>query len=542
MAIELNNLENLSETQVQARLLEMTELVEGLGVGASVRRGFIRDFVLRLQAIVGQAYSDRIDTVGRSLNPLLPTTGEIDSEVLTQTASTYGLTRQTESLATGQLRIEMDRNRSVLVPSGTLFSTSDGRQYTTTQTFAARTSATELRDASDRQIVLNASGNYEFYIVATAVLPGAAGNISAGDELTFVDTSVPSVIRITAAADFSGGLASETDEQLIARIRRQLPAKTFSTRLSVAATLTSQPQLSQTLAVSTIGYGDFEMVRGRRGGIEGRSADVYIRTTELPQNDIFALTATCIAVLPTGRVQWRVDVGRDVAPGAYRVLSARGAAIGDLLNPVVIRGLDATPIEGELSPRLSNSIDAAFSRYQTLTITGETLPYDFEVGDTTDIEVGLSYMTGIASAQAVANSRQHRFVGGDTLVRAAIPTYLSIGIDVHARRSVSLPDSQVIKTAVASLINNAGFAGRMHTSRIASLVHQFMPSDVDVASVSVIAETLLPTGQVHRRRTGDHIDVPNMPEIAVSPRTSLFLCDPASVVISAYSETLPTIV
>jgi hypothetical protein len=281
-----------------------------------------------------------------------------------------------------------------------LFSTSDGRQYTTTQTFAARTSATELRDASDRQIVLNASGNYEFYIVATAVLPGAAGNISAGDELTFVDTSVPSVIRITAAADFSGGLASETDEQLIARIRRQLPAKTFSTRLSVAATLTSQPQLSQTLAVSTIGYGDFEMVRGRRGGIEGRSADVYIRTTELPQNDIFALTATCIAVLPTGRVQWRVDVGRDVAPGAYRVLSARGAAIGDLLNPVVIRGLDATPIEGELSPRLSNSIDAAFSRYQTLTITGETLPYDFEVGDTTDIEVGLSYMNGIASAQA----------------------------------------------------------------------------------------------------------------------------------------------
>lgn len=542
MAIELNNLENLSEAQVQARLLEMTELVEGLGVGASVRRGFIRDFVLRLQSIVGQAYSDRIGIVGRSLNPLLPVDGEIDADVLSQTASTYGLTRQTESLATGQIRIEMDRNRSVLVPSGTLLATTDGRRYTTTQTFAARTSATELRDASDRQITINAGGNYEFYIVATAVLPGAAGNINAGDELTFVDTAVPNVIRITAASDFSGGSTTETDQQLIARIRRQLPIKTFSTRLSVAATLTSAPNLSQTLAISTIGYGDMEMVRGRRSGIEGRSADVYMRTLPLPQNDIFPLTATCVAVLPSGRVQWRIDVGRNVAPGAYRVLSARGAAIGDLLNPLVINGMDTTPIEGELSPRLSSPVDAAFSRYQTLLITGETLPYDFEVGDTTTAEVGLSYMPGIAEAQAMANSRRHRFVGGDTLVRAAIPTYLSVGVDVHARRSVSLPDPQVVKTAIASMINNAGFAGRMHTSRIASLVHEFMPSDVDVAAVSVIAETLLPTGQIHRRRTGDHIDVPNMPEIAVSPRTSLFLCDPASVVISAYSETLPTIV
>lgn len=542
MAIQLENLENLSETQVQARLLEMTELVEGLGVGASVRRGFIRDFVLRLQSILGQAYSDRIDIVGRSLNPLLPTDGEIDSTVLSQTAQTYGLTRQTEALASGQLRIEMNRNRSVLIPSGTLFATTDGRQYTTQQTFAARSSATELRDATDRQLLLNVAGNYEFYIDAIAILPGVGGNIVTGDELSFVNTSVPSVIRISAASDFSGGLATETDEQLIARIRRQLPVKTFSTRLSVAATITSEPALANTLAVSTIGYGDLEMVRGRRSGMDGRSADVYMRTAELPRNDIFLLTATCIAVLPSGRVQWRVDVDRNTASGLYRILSARGAAIGDLLNPIVVRGFDITPIAGELSPRIGNATDAAFSRYQTITITGETLAYDFEVDDTTEIEVGISYMPGIATAQAMANSRQHRFIGGDTLVRAAIPVYLSIGVDVHARRSISLPDPQAIRNAVASLINNAGFAGRMHTSRIASLVHSFMPSDVDVASVSVIAETLLPTGQINRTRANDHIDTPNMPEIAVSPRTALFLCDPANVVISAYSETLPTIV
>jgi hypothetical protein len=542
MPVNLENLEDLSEPQVAARLAELTELVEGLGAGASVRRGFIRDFVLRLHAILGQAYSDRLDVVGRSLNPLLPISGEIDADILSQVAATYGVSRTQDAIARGQLRVELNRNRAVLVPGGTLLATVDGKRYATSQTFAARASATEIRDASDRQLSLNADGNYEFYIDVSAVLPGAGGNIVAGEELSFVATSVPNVVRISAAANFSGGLSAETDQQLIARIRRQLPAKTFSTRLSVAATITSQPSLSQTLAVSTIGYGDIEMVRSRRVGMDGRSADVYLRTAEMPLTTILAGVATAVAEVAPGRLRWRVLLDRDTAAGIYRVLGVRGAAIGDLNAVGVSRGFDASPIQNELTPRLSNAIDAAFSRYQTITIVGEAAAGQYAVGDSVDVEVGVVYMPGIVDAQAVASSRKHRFVGGDTLIRAAIPTYLAVGIDVHARRDVSLPDPQVIKAAVAAMINTSGFAGRLQTSRIASIVHEFMPRDVDVASVSVIAETILPTGQIHRSRTSSYIDVPNMPEIAVSPRTAVFFCDPSSVVINAYATTLSTIV
>lgn len=542
MTIDLSNLEGLSESAVSARLLRLTELVDGLGVGASVRRGFIRDFVLRLNAIVGQAYSDRMETVGRSLNPLVASAGPIDSDVLTQVASTYGLSRRTEGFATGQFRIELSRDRSVLIPAGTLFQTVDGRQFVTQQAFAGRALATEIQSATDRQLVLNSNGNYEFLVDATAVLPGIGGNVIAGTEAAFVDTSVLDVVRITTATDFSGGSAIETDEQLLARIRLRLPVNAFSTRLSVAATLATDITLSTDLiAVSTIGYGDAEMVRSQRRGLDGRGADVYMRTGAMPITQQFNLKARLASVLSSGRLQWSVDIGRDVAPGFYLVVYVHGAAVGEMTNLHITRGLDMSPIGGELTPDVSNSIDAAFSRYQTATVTGESGTGDYEIGDEIDVEVSLSYMPDVATAQQLANSRRHRFLGGDTLVRAAIPSYVSVGIDVHAKDTSRLPAAITVQESVARVFNSAGFAGRLHTSRIASIVHGLLPPNADVASVDVIVETLLPNGTIHRSRTRDHIDTPNIPELAVTARTCVFLCDPAAVTIRPYVETLPDV-
>lgn len=542
MPIELQNLNGLSETEVQARLLRLTELVDGLGVGSSVRRGFIRDHVLRLHAILGEAYSQRMDIVGRSLNPLIASSGEVDSDIVGMTANTYGLSRQEAVFASGTLRVEVSADQSVIIPSGTVFVTADGRTYATSQAFIGRTLAAEIQTNTDRQLLKNVTGNYEFHVEATSTIAGLTGNLLAGTPLFLSSISISSLVAITVSTDFTGGRLEETDTQLIARVRSQLPAKTLSTRASIAATLSQVSVLPELLAVSSIGYGDAEMVRSRQRGADGRGVDTYIRTQPLPETAQFLLEAEVTDIDERGRAVWSVAIGRDVAPGFYRVLSVRAAELGDFQELAVTRGMDTSPIEGELSPWITDVVDAAFSRYQTATVVGVTPNEGRVVGDKLNVDVTLSYMPGVATAQATVNSRRYRFVGGDTLVRAAIPTYVSVGIDVHAKPSAALPDPQPIKDAVAAMFNEAGFAGRLHGSRVASTIHQFLPAGADVGALSFVLETLLPNGEIKRVRTKDHIDVPSLPNIAVSSRTSIFLCDPASISIAAYAETLPELI
>jgi len=542
MPIDLQNLDGLGETAVQARLLRLTELVDGLGVGSSVKRGFIRDHVLRLHAILGEAYSQRLDIVGRSLNPLIASSGEVDTDIVGLTAATYGLSRQDASFATGTIRIEVSDDQSVIIPSGTVLAATDNRSYRTSQSFIGRTLAAEIQTNTDRQLVRNADGNYEFLIEATATLAGLSGNLVAGTELQLTAINIRSLVRITVATEFTGGRLEETDSQLISRIRGQLPAKTLSTRASIAATLSQVSILPGLLAVSSIGYGDEEMVRSRRRGADGRGVDVYLRTQPLAETTQFLLKAEVTEVRSDGHLVWSVAIGRDVAPGFYRVLSVRAAELGDFTDLVVTRGRDTSPIEGELSPLITDNVDAVFSRYQTATVTGVTASREYIVGNTVNVNVTLSYMPGVQTAQQTVNSRRYRFVGGDTLVRAAIPTYVSVGIDIHAKPSAALPDPQPIKDAVAAMFNESGFAGRLHGSRVASTIHRFLPAGADVGSLSFVLETLLPNGEIKRVRTKDHIDVPNLPNIAVSSRTSIFLCDPAAISIAAYAETLPELI
>ena len=121
MSIDLSatDLTALDTTEVQARLLRIENLVDGLGVGVETRRGFIRDFVIRLQSILGQALSDQLEVVGASLNPLaVASDATLDSAVLDATAVYYGLTRYVAATNSGSIGIVISANQTTIIPRG----------------------------------------------------------------------------------------------------------------------------------------------------------------------------------------------------------------------------------------------------------------------------------------------------------------------------------------------------------------------------------------------------------------------------------------
>lgn len=539
MSFELEpiDIDNLDADTVEARLLRVVDTVEGLGTGLDVRNGFIHDYVLRLKTILWQGVSDKMTQVGNSLSPALASSGAtFDSAVLDLAAAGYGLSRYIATSADGTIAIRLDSPRVVLIPRGAIFQTADGRRYVTETAFSAQQSAAELRGPSDR-LITRVGNEFEFVIDAVAVQTGAVGRASIGEAVTPSGVAVPGFRSAYIKTAFNNSVDAEDDASLIARLQRQIPTRALSSRASLAAFLTDFSAFPTWRAVSTIGYGDAEMLRGKQAGFcFGGTADSYVRPLDLPNSVTLKKSAIVTQINNEGRAIWQVQIGRNDLPGFYYVAKV-AFATGEVLRvEEQQRGFDISEIVGESIPVIMSASDAAFSRFQTMAVTLSSPMNDYEVGDTAELDVTLVGMPDIAEAQTIVSDRAFRFVGGDTVIKAAVPVFVSVGVQIHARPGVLLANADNIRSAVASYFNNAGFAGTLHTSRVATIVHGFLPTGADVASVEAVLETIKPDGTRDRRRVKDEITTPNLPQVSTTARTCVFFCDPANVVVTAYQE------
>ncbi len=545
MSFEISSLdlENLNADEVEARMLRLESIAEGLNTGIELRTGVVHDFVIRLQSILGQALNDRLDTVGSSLNPLAaPIGAPMESDVLDATAAFYGIDRVAATSNLGQITIVVSERRTIIIPNNAAFKASDGRVFRSISSFAARTSEAEVRVASDRLLLARPDGKYEFTISAQSVDAGAGGTLPASSALSPSEFSVPSFDSAFAATAFSGGLSEETDEELTERIRRAIPAKSLSSRASVAAYITEPGAFPDTLAISTIGFGDSEMQRTKRTGlnVSGGAVDTYVRYNALPSTLAASLEAQVVSIPAGGKAVWQVVIGRDVAPGFYRVIGVKDASGESLAISSFERGVDNSPIDGEQVPVIQSATDGAFSRYQTGTLQFESNSTGLSLGDTQNVSLEIEYTPNISAIQSKVGNRDYRFVGGDTLVRAAVPVYVSVMVTVHAKPGITLSNSADVKSAIANYFNTSGFPGTLHTSRVAGLVNGYLPIGADVASVEVVLETIKPDGSIDRRRQTGEIDALNDPANSTTARTCVFYCNPGSIVLSAYQENIPT--
>ena len=541
MPVNLTSLDALDDASVNTRLERLTSIIEDLSVGVEVRRGVFHDLILRMYAAIGQAYSDATDTVVYSVTPVLSlqNSGAIDSALLTAAADSQGVTRLNGSTAAGTVTIVVSSDRSILVPRGVVFTDDDGRRVVTLQAFAARTSGSVVQSLTDRVLTRRSDGNYEFTVSATAETEGLAGNIPTGTVFTSVSTPIPDYVTSFVATDFSGGSNVETDTQLLARLLQAIPASSLSSRASVASVLGRMATVPELQAVSTIGYGDCELQRGGTAIGRANKADSYLRTSTLPSVVEVPVEATVVELSDGLAATWQFAMSRDDAPGFYRIASISDS-LGTVFSEIKTeRGFDNSPIQDQLVPDIRDATQAAFSRFSTATVRCISPSAGISLGDTRTLTVRAVVMPYIAEAQAALGSREHRFVGGDHLVRAAIPMFVSVGIQVQQRPGVVLTDPTAIKLAVANEFNFAGFATKVYSSRISTIANNLLPSGAFVSRVDFLTETLLPSGEICRVRGTDNVEVKTDCGLSVSGRTVVFICDPNNVRVTAYEDTVP---
>lgn len=549
------NIDSLSADDVAQAELLLVQMLQDEFPSADLGRGrVLRELLIRPAAVFYTLNAANMDELRRSMSlynisadPALATDAIVDSVL-----SNLLLTRDFGAEASGQVRVIVTSNVSTPVDAGATF-IANGLNYQVTRAFVGVTIAANVINTGSRLITACADGNYEFLVDVEAVATGTSYNVSEGTRFTTTST-IPRLIDLVAANDFSGGRATEDNAALAARATSGLSPRTLSGRDHIEAMLRDNFTLE---SLSIIGFGDGEMIRDKHNMFElsqGGKADIYVRTASTPVRTLLSVTAT---MLDATANKLTVSLARDSLAGVYDVLAVYRAGVtpfqtSEQIEPTLLDSLEivskawsynVTQTNDEFVPDIESADEAAFTRYRTMVLQFMDPGSGLVNGETATYQLYLLGIPTIAEMQDFVNQRDRRSPAADYLVRAPIPAMCSVGIQVAAR-NVGEVDTSVIKNAVAARINALGFSvGHLPGSVVIDAAQGQLASDAILdLPLTLLARLYLPDGTTSTVTGTDELRIPgNLEQAQVSARTVAWYLRTSDIDVSVREIVTPEV-
>ena len=499
----------------------------------------IRTHVINIAAILHAVNRQDFDNLRRSFSPLEITADPdlADPDIVDAVYANYHVTRELGNKATGQIAIIISDLVTTAVPNTAVF-TSNGLNFVLTQTYIGVTTADAVISSTERLIEERADGSYVFTVPVVAAAVGEQYRMKRNARFTAVP-AIAGATDLQAAADFEGGLAAETNAELVARTQQGIAPQVFSGRAQVAAMF--QEEVTALVDISQVGLGDPEMLRDRDNIFQsshGGKADLYVQTQDVP--DEIKVVKECTYV---GSQEWQFTLFRDDAPGFYLVTPV---VVKDTVNfsgslEIVSeqRAYDLT-LETDWVQAITDVQQAAYTRYQTAIVKFKdpTTPTTTVVGAKVEYDVYVLRMPDIKTLNDLTVDRSKRPEAGDYLVKAAIPALTAVSLQIHQRAGTADPDVDAVKQAVASRVNSLGFSiGRLPIALIIDAAQGALElggtaviTPVDMYAFIYPPDTV-PNGRIMVRNVNELV-IPNLPARGVSQRTTVFYLPEASISIA----------
>lgn len=538
MSLQYPDLAELTQAEVESVQAELAERLAERFPAVELGHGVVHDVVLHLASVLVAAERRVVEKLRQSssLAAVAADPTLADDDVVDGILANFRVERLAGAAARGLATIVLDGPVPTVIPAGAVFQ-SQAASFVAERAFAARLSDAGVSGPDDRALRPLGDGRYAFTIPLVAQDVGLVGMIRRGTPLT-PSITVPRFSSAYAEVDFSGGAGRETNADLVARLRSGLASRAWAGRAAVDALARSRPEFSRILQTSIVGHGDAEMRRDRHPGLPiglGGRVDVYARTAELPLAVSLTKQASLVSSTSDGSV-WQFGIGRDESPGFYMV-----DWVGDEDTPRANAGLEVVQDTRQIdvtnlswAPELPRVEDAGFSRYQAAVIRVRD-PRPAAAGVTTrPLVVVVRGLPLLAELQDFLGGRDVRNPGGDVLVRAPVPCFLSLSFDIATRGGVSTVAAPPIAEAVAGHVNRLGFPGRLLASQLIEVVHRQLPDGAAVDSLDMFGRIWRPDGTVSYLRDPlqQRLEIPDDPTHGVSPRTVAFLLDPADVAVT----------
>jgi hypothetical protein len=499
----------------------------------------LRNLLIRPAAIFHALNQTNIDQLRQSMslmaieaNPTIATESTVDAVL-----SNYRVTRDQGAKATGKLVIVIRELVATTINADSVF-IADGLSFTNPISFVGVTSQSVITDDTNRLITKRTDGYYCFVIDVEAADVGPQYEVRRNTRFTSVNT-IPNLIDVYALDNFSGGRSQESNQDLIQRFQLGISPKVFSGRTQIEALMRETAVGLKQLSI--IGFSDPEMQRDRHNLFAistGGKADIYAQTAANPVETI--LTKQAVLVDAENSI-WQISLGRDDAPGFYKVISIlpENSSLADSSYEILseVRGLDLTPDGSYFTPEVFSLIEGAYSRYQTAVIRFvDTRP----IGDGTssssssssgpvtvlrNYSVHMLAMPNMKELQDLSNTRSVRSPQADYLVRAPIPIFCTIDMTINYVFDSDIPDINTVKQALADRVANLGFdMGQLPASIVFEAVQGAVAprGTLTISPLDMLGIMRKPTGELVQLRSSNALIVPDLPEEEITSRTTLF--------------------
>ena len=543
--LSVTSITGLDAELVRQSQEEFTTLLQERYPELELRRGLIHDVVAFLSGgVAGAVTQTEISRVlqSRSLLAIQENPELADPVLVDHVLSNFNVSRKVGTRASGEITIVVTGGETVVIPANAKY-TASGLSFRTDAAIIARPVGTVITATNDRVLTARGDGSYSFTVPATADTVGDEYNIRANTSM--VPDPVPSrFVTAFANGDFSGGLTTESNADLITRMYESAPAAVSGGRANLTALIKQQPVFADTLHYSFAGAGDPEMSRDQRSifpiSIPG-CVDIYARTAAYPQTTPVTITCTLQRKLAASSV-WAFSVPRTTAPGFYRVESIRNLTDpADFSGYVVLTDTRGVDLSGSgWRPDIRSTQEAAFTAWQTAHITFEDNATDvtaMTVGATRDYVVSFLVAPLIRELQTFIGDTEVRPLGADLLVRAAIPCLLTINATILRAADESAPDLDLIRVALRNYVSELNFPGTLYASQLMDVIHNYLERGTVVGSIVMQGEILRTDSDTTVIRHTTALAIPNAPSVEISPRTVAFFLDTENIGLTVQVRT-----
>jgi len=450
-----------------------------------------------------------------------------DDEQVDRILSNWGVERTTGTAAEGNVLLVLTTDSTISINSGERFTT-NGLTYLASSAVTGTSGA--LINLEDRKIVARRDGTYTLSVPVVATDTGSTYLLRKGQQITW-ETPASTYINSYAESDFTGGTDTQTNEELISELNLGITTPVMAGRQNIYSLIREfYPQIE---AVSTIGYGDAEMLRDSHNLFAiktGGKADIYTKTRVKPETKTFDIECT---LLDRYNKIFQLHIIKDIYPGFYFISSIVPTDVDSYLGSLEIlqdvRGIDTSDMPYPI-PDMEGTIESAYTRFQTAIVQftdPEADLTDVVVGDKLIYRVGILGMPDVDTIQDYISGRDRRPVQGDYLVKAPVPISVAVSVEIQYVLGDKEVDVDAAKTAIVNAVNDIKFnRPTLSASTIVDVVQDTLEDRATISpTVSMVGNIRYPSGATDLFRSSTQLTIPASAEESTSSRTAIFYTD-----------------
>lgn len=396
----------------------------------------IRELVVRpMSYLYAWLSGDVSNTMEQYRMSNLMTSMLTDNQAADDIASLFFIERKQGTSAKGMISLTISTG-TLRLPAGFSFTVA-GVTMRTEKTIIAMGS--EYKDTDSVLYVPCApTGTEGLYRANVPVVASVVGvhEIEAGEPVT-VDTMTTAIKDAALVSPITGGSGTETDADMLARAMNSIASGGVGSYYGIVKKLSNAPVAVAGLSI--VSGEDVYMKRGRNNAVNictGGIVDCYVKT----QSQASVEVIDKVVDNSKGAQSLSVDISDDTVAGLYSVMSV---------------SVDGVPLSSWSVSFLSSddSMDGDMARLGNKQLTRIT--FDAPEGVSSFLlSVAVSYMPGIAMLQGYINTDTNKFVGQDTMVKAAVPVSVGIACAVHSDTKLTDDVKAAVSDTICQYVNS----------------------------------------------------------------------------------------